>query len=69
MLENCTVSIDDMLVCSDSGDDHLIHLSALFGRLEKASLKKSEFGKSKVTYLGHMVGQGHVSPREVQAIN
>ena len=31
------------------------------------NLKKSEFAKATVTYLGHVVGQGHVLPK-VQAI-
>lgn len=73
-LDNCVVYIDDILVYSDTWDDHIDHLRALFDRLDKANLvvnlAKSEFGKAKVTYLGHVVGQGHVLPREakIQAI-
>ena len=35
-----------------------------------ANLVKSEFGKATVTYLGHVVGQGHVRPiqAKVEAI-
>ena len=35
-----------------------------------ANLVKSEFGKVTVTYLGHVVGQGHVRPiqAKVEAI-
>ena len=73
-LDNCVVYIDDILVYSDNWNDHLSHLRALFDRLDKANLvvnlMKSEFGKAKVTYLGHVVGQGQVLPREakIQAI-
>nr|XP_054761448.1 uncharacterized protein LOC129267850 [Lytechinus pictus] len=73
-LDNCVVYIDDILVYSDTWNDHLDHLRALFDRLDKANLvvnlMKSEFAKAKVTYLGHVVGQGQVLPREakIQAI-
>ena len=61
-LENCVVYIiDDIFVYSDSWEDHLKHMSALFDKLSKANLvlnlKKSEFAKATVTYLGHVVGQ------------
>ena len=73
-LENYVVYINDILVYSDSWEDHLKHLSCLFDRLAKANLavnlKKSEFAEAQVTYLDHAVGQGHVLPREakIQAI-
>nr|XP_054769552.1 uncharacterized protein LOC129277391 [Lytechinus pictus] len=73
-LDNCVVYIDDILVYSDTWNDHLDHLRALFDRLDKANLvvnlMKSEFAKAKVTYLGHVVGQGQVLPGEakIQAI-
>ena len=73
-LDNCVVYIDDILVYSNTWNDHLNHLRALFDRLNKANLvvnlMKSEFAKAKVTYLGHVVGQGQVLPREakIQAI-
>ena len=30
------------------------------------NLEKSEFAKAQMTYLGYVVGQGHVLPREVK---
>ena len=49
-------------------------LSEFFKRLSGAKLtidlSKSEFGQAKVTYLGHVVGQGQVKPvsAEVEAM-
>ena len=69
-LDHCVVYIDDILVYSDTWDDHIQHLKLLFDRLQKANLvinlAKSEFAKAKVTYLGHVVGQGQVLPREAK---
>ena len=73
-LTNCKAYIDDVVVFSDTWEDHVNHLRSLFERLVEANLvvnlRKCEFGKAKVTYLGHEVGQGHVLPRQakVQAI-
>ena len=73
-LDNAVVYIDDILVFSDTWSDHLAHLRDLLDRLTKAglvaNLAKCEFAKATVTYLGHEVGHGHVSPRQakVQAI-
>ena len=69
-LDHCVVYIDDILVFSDTWSDHIQHLRLLFDRLHKANLvinlAKSEFAKAKVTYLGHIVGQGQVLPREAK---
>ena len=65
-LNFCHVYIDDVLICSSSWEEHLEHLDTLFERLEQVhltvNLKKCEFGKATVTYLGHVVGSGHVRP-------
>ena len=71
---NCVVYLDDVLVFSNTWQEHLTHLRDLFGRLSKAglvvNLAKCEFAKASVTYLGHEIGQGRVAPRsaKVQAI-
>ena len=39
---------------------------ANFLELERFSLSKSEFAKAKVVYLGHVIGQGQVSPRQAK---
>ena len=68
------VYIDDTLVYSDSADDHDTHLRLSFDRIRqhklKAKLSKCEFGKSRVKYLGHVVGSGelHVDNDKVAAV-
>ena len=66
--------LDDLIVYSKSWDDHLLQLRALFYNLTEArltvNLVKSEFGHANVVFLGHVVGQGNVSPvsAKVEAI-
>ncbi|XP_076037750.1 uncharacterized protein LOC143023126 [Oratosquilla oratoria] len=61
---------DDIVVFSDSWEDHLHQLKELFGRLAQAhltvNLKKSSFGRSTIEYLGHQVGQNCISPVEAK---
>ena len=57
------VYLDDVLVYSNN--EHELHLRQVFDRLREhklqAKLKKCEFGKSHVKYLGHVVGSGELS--------
>ena len=63
-LEGCAVYLDDVVVFSDTWEGHLSRNHALFDRLADAqltvNLAKCEFAKATVTYLGKVVGQGHV---------
>lgn len=74
-LNCCAAYINDLIVCSDSFEDHLSHLYDKFDRVSKANLtvnlNKSEFCQATVDYLGHTVGQGQVKPimAKVDAIN
>ena len=65
-LEGCVVYIDDVLVYSDTFQEHIRRIQALFQRLDDAgltiNLAKSEIGCAQVTYLGYVVGQGKVRP-------
>ena len=73
-LTNCIAYIDDVIVYSDTWEEHFKHLRALFARLVQAnlviSLNKCEFAKATVTCLEHVVGEWRVLPRQgnVQAI-
>lgn len=74
-LRNCTVYIDDVVLYTDTWEEHVADLERFFTRLEKAglvvNLPKSEIGKACIIYLGHIVGRGEVRPRtaKIQAIS
>ena len=65
-LVGCAVDLDDVVVYSDTWEDHLQRIQALFDRLALASLTvnlaKCEFAKATVTYFGKVVGHGKVRP-------
>lgn len=69
-LQNTEVYLDDVVVYSDSWEDHLIRLEEVFERFADASLTlnlaKCEFVKAVVVYLGKCVGQGQVRPVEAK---
>ena len=56
------VYLDNILVYSNNADEHELHLRKVFDQLWlqqlQAKLKKYEFGKPHVKYLGHFVGSG-----------
>ncbi len=64
------VYIDDVLVVSKSWEEHLKHLEEEFVALQEAGLrcklKKCEFGKVKLEFLGHLIGGGVVSVPEAR---
>ena len=65
-IDGCEAYIDDVLIYSDTWEEHLAILRTFFERLSSAmltvNLAKSEFGCARVNYLGHIVGQGQVKP-------
>ena len=74
-LDKTKVYVDDVIVYNQTWSDHVATIKALFERLREykltANLVKSDFAKVTVQFLGHMVGQGRVSPvhAKVQAVN
>ena len=58
------VYLDDILVVSTTEHEQENHLRLVFQKLREhklqAKLKKCEFGKPRVKYLGHIVGTGEV---------
>jgi transposase InsO family protein len=70
----CLVYIDDILVFSNSLEEHIEHLSQIFERLRKHNysikLSKCWFGNEETTYLGHLINQHGVQPHpnKVEAI-
>ncbi len=65
-LQGCEAYIDDVIIYSETWEEHVDIMRKFFERLSKAkltvNLSKCEFGKATVTFLGHVVGQGHVKP-------
>ena len=65
-LEFAAAYLDDLIVFSESWEDHLIHICSVLEHLRKAGLtakaKKCEFGASECVYLGHIVSNGSVKP-------
>lgn len=59
------VYIDDILIWSPTWQQHLEDLRHVFGSLRKAGLtcrtEKCEFGKTKLQFLGHYIGNGTLS--------
>ena len=58
----CFVYIDDILVCSNTFEEHIDHLKQVLQRLRKAGLalkqRKCCFLKKEVNYLGHIIISG-----------
>ena len=57
--------IDDIVVFSSSGAEHIEHLRSVLSALRKYGMtlkeSKCEFGKEKVEYLGHVIGGGELA--------
>ena len=62
----CLIYIDDIIVFSETFDEHLSCLSLVFNRLREANLKlkpsKCHFARSSVKFLGFLVSSEGVSP-------
>ena len=58
--------LDDLVIYSSTWEEHLTQLRVVLDRLRSAGLtakpSKCQFGMSRCTYLGHVVGGGHVCP-------
>ena len=67
-IKGCVVYLDDVIIFSDTWEEHVDQIRELFVAIKKAklviNLSKSEFGKATVIYLGHEIGFGKVSPKE-----
>ena len=68
------IYLDDILVLSSTEHEHETHLRLVFQQLREhklqAKLKKCEFVKPCVKYLGYIVGSGgvHVDKDKVSAV-
>ena len=70
----CAAYLDDIIIFSDTWEEHLPHLRIVLSRIRSANLTlrpaKCYFAVAEVDYLGHHVGLGRVQPRakKVQAV-
>ena len=70
----CIVYLDDIIIFSDTKEEHLKRLEAVFQKLITAGLKlkpsKCHFFKEEIEYLGHVVsGKGiSTNPKKVEAV-
>ena len=66
--------VHDIIVFSETFEDHIQHLDAVFDRLRKANLclkiAKCEFMKKELNYLGHIISDKGISvdPPKVSAV-
>lgn len=60
--------LDDIIIYSDTWEDHIKHIAAILARIANAglTLKRSKcvFASATVEFLGHVVGIGKVEPRK-----
>ena len=58
--------LDDIIIFSNSEEEHLLHLEEVFHWLKKAGLKmkqsKCDFFKSQIHYLGHLISEDRIHP-------
>ena len=72
---DCLVYLDDIIVWSDTFDEHLSRLRQVFDRIRKAGFKlkpaKCQFLKNRVTFLGHVVSYNGIEtdPEKTRAVD
>ena len=70
----CIIYLDDIIVFSETPQEHIKRLHGVFQKLASAGLNlkpsKCEFFKKKITYLGHVVSEKgiEVYPRKTEAV-
>ena len=66
--KNLHVFLDDLIVSSNSFEEHLRHIRRVFERLRKVGLKlkpkKCHFLQKKLEFLGHVVSESGIAPDE-----
>ena len=69
VLDNCPFAmtyLDDIIIFSDTEEEHLAHIEEIFKRLEAADLKmkrsKCDFFKKHIHYLGHLILTDGIRP-------
>ena len=64
-IENVSLYMDDVVLTTNTWDEHLTRLRQIFSRLQKTNLtvnlSKCEFIKASMIFLGHTVGHDCVA--------
>ena len=64
----CVIYVEDLLIFSDSLEQHLEHLERIFAKFRTSNLKvklsKSDFFKEELEFLGHKIGIHGISPAD-----
>jgi hypothetical protein len=74
LVKFCVVYLDDVLIYSQTADEHLEHIRLVLRELQRhqlhIKLSKCYFGRSGVNFLGHVVEAGHIrtNPDKVEAV-
>jgi hypothetical protein len=62
----CVVYIDDIIIYSDTFEEHMQHLEEVFKRLKQCNIvikpSKCKLVRAETVYLGHVVGNGVLKP-------
>jgi hypothetical protein len=72
--DSCLVYLDDIIVLSETFDQHLKHMEDVFSRLRKANFKlkasKCHFMEKEITYLGYLVSSDGIrpDPKKIQVV-
>ena len=65
-LSNVIAYVDDIVVFSNSEEEHKLHVLELFERLDKfgvcVNISKCEFGNRSISFLGHLVSSEGIKP-------
>jgi hypothetical protein len=66
-LNNCVcIYLDDVLICSETAEEHYAHLSQVLSCLRqyglKAKMSKCDFFKAELKFLGHIVSANGMKP-------
>ena len=66
--EYAAAYLDDIIIHSESWEDHIKHITVVLNSLMKAGLtakpSKCQFGRDEIVYLGHRVERGRVQPEQ-----
>jgi hypothetical protein len=69
-LKNVVSFFDDICIYSETWEEHLMAIKAVFNRLKDAGLTvrpaKLELGFEKINFLGHVVGRGLLTPEKIK---